>query len=322
MTLFYDQADRRSALLRLEAQFFDTIAQPLEETRRLFHGRGRCFPNLEHITIDWLDGAILVSLFRAPDAEEETELLDLLLSWTSTSAWQDKGIRSFWLQYRQGVESSMRLLWGEEIPSWVIREGGLQYQLTLGRNQNPGLFLDMKNGRQWVRDNAKDANVLNLFAYTCGFSVAAVAGGAAQVVNLDMAKGPLSRGRDNHRLNQLPLDNVSFFAHDIFKSWGKLKKYGPYDVIVIDPPTFQKGSFALSKDYGKILRRLPSLLTENGKVLACVNDPSLSSAFLLAQMAEFAPECQFQYRLSNPETFPDNDPEGGLKALVFEYHPI
>jgi 23S rRNA (cytosine1962-C5)-methyltransferase len=321
MTLFYDQADLRSALLRLETQFFDAIASPLDETRRLFHGRGRCFPNLEHITIDWLDGVILVSLFRAPEPEEDAELLALLLSWTSKSSWKSQPIRAFWLQYRQGAESSMRLLWGDETPSLVIREGGLRYQLTLDRNQNPGLFLDMKNGRQWVHDNAKNANVLNLFAYTCGFSVAAVAGEANQVVNLDMAKGPLSRGRDNHRLNQLPLDNVSFFAHDIFKSWGKLKKYGPYDLIVIDPPTFQKGSFALSKDYGKILRRLPSLLANNGKVLACVNDPSLSSEFLLSQMAEFAPECQFQQRLANPETFPDRDPEGGLKALIFDYHP-
>lgn len=319
MALFCSQADRRSALLRLEDAVFQSLKGDLSESGRLFHGRGRCFPNLEQITVDWLDGVVLVSLFRSPEPEEETDLLATLMSWTKTADWIASGATALWLQYRQGSDSAMTLLWGDDQTDKVIHENGLAFRLTLGRNQNPGLFLDMKNGRQWVKAQANGKRVLNLFAYTCGFSVAAMAGGATQVVNLDMAKGALSRGRDNHRLNDLPLDKVSFFAHDIFKSWGKLRKYGPYDLIVIDPPTFQKGSFALTQDYAKILRRLPTLMEKGGKVLACVNDPSLTSQFLLDQMQECAPECQFIARLDNPESFPDQSPEGGLKALVFEY---
>ena len=88
----------------------------------------------------------------------------------------------------------------------------------------------MRLGRQWVQERSQGKRVLNLFAYTCGFSVAAKAGGANQVVNVDMAKGALSRGRDNHRLNEHDMSDVTFMGYDIFRSWGKITKYGPYDL--------------------------------------------------------------------------------------------
>ena len=171
--------------------------------------------------------------------------------------------------------------------------------------------------RRWVREQAEGRRVLNLFAYTCGFSVAAIAGGAERVVNLDMAKAALSRGRDNHRLNGHDLGRVSFLGHDLFKSWGKLKKDGPFDLVIIDPPSFQKGSFALSKDYQKILRRLPELLADGGTVLACVNDPGVGPDFLIEGMAAEAPGLRFLERLDNPPEFADIHPDSGLKALVF-----
>ncbi|MEZ9856583.1 class I SAM-dependent methyltransferase, partial [Vibrio breoganii] len=110
-------------------------------------------------------------------------------------------------RYADGAPSEV--LWGELNDSPVVVEHGLKYQLDIGRNQNFGLFLDMRNGRQWVQDNAKDKNVLNLFAYTCGFSVAAIAGGARQCMNVDMSRGSLNKGRDNHRLNEHDMRSVN-----------------------------------------------------------------------------------------------------------------
>jgi 23S rRNA (cytosine1962-C5)-methyltransferase len=127
----------------------------------------------------------------------------------------------------------------------------------------------------------------------------------------------LSRGRENHRLNDHDLSRVSFLGHELFKSWGKVKKTGPYDLVIIDPPSFQKGSFALTRDYQKILRRLPELLTENGVVLACVNDPAIGPDFLVQGMEAEAPELRFVERLENPPEFADIDADAGLKALVF-----
>src|SRR5690606_8886302 len=153
--------------------------------------------------------------------------------------------------------------------------------------------------------NAEGKRVLNLFAYTCGFSVAAIAGGARHVVNLDMSRAALSRGRDNHRLNGHDLGQVSFLGHDLFKSWAKVIHNGPYDLVIIDPPTFQKGSFLLTKDYQRVLRRLPELLTSHGTVLACSNDPATGPDFLIESVTREAPELVFEQRLENPPEFPD-----------------
>ncbi len=206
---------------------------------------------------------------------------------------------------------------GDTLHEWDIIEHGLRYRLDLCRRQNSGLFLDMRYGRNWVQENAAGKRVLNLFAYTCGFSVAAIEGGATGVVNLDMARAALTRGRDNHRLNGHALAQVEFLGHELFKSWGKVKKLGPYDLVIIDPPSFQKGSFVLTSDYRKVLRRLPELLADGGEVLACVNDPAVGCDFLIEGMAAEAPLLRFAERLANPPEFPDADPEGGLKVLRF-----
>ncbi|KJG56975.1 methyltransferase [Photobacterium kishitanii] len=307
-----------SALPTLEAHLLTALATPPSEVRRLFHGRGRCWQGLEQITVDWLQGQVLVSLFKEPDADFMSVLIDVLTRLTQTDAWEASGAHSLLLQHRARQGSPMDVLWGQSSDYQDVIESGLTYKLDLGRNQNNGLFLDMRYGRDWVREHAAGKRVLNLFAYTCGFSVAAIAGGAEYVVNLDMAKAALSRGRDNHHLNNHDLKKVSFLGHELFKSWGKVRKMGPYDLIIIDPPSFQKGSFALTKDYQKILRRLPELLTTEGVVLACVNDPALTSQFLIDGMATEAPDMVFTQRLDNPPEFNEIEPEGGLKALIFE----
>lgn len=295
------------------------LAEPPAETRRLFHGRGRLWPGLEHVTVDWLEGVVLVALFREPPTEALEGLRALLLALAEAPAWPAGSVRSVLLQHRYRPGSETECVWGEAVDAWTMHEDGLAYRLDLMRNQNIGLFLDMRHGRRWVREVAAGCRVLNLFAYTCGFSVAAIAGGAEAVVNLDMARAALARGRDNHRLNGHDLGRVSFLGHELFKSWGRLKREGPYGLVIIDPPSFQRGSFELDRDYRKILRRVPELLAPGARVLACVNDPATGADFIIRTMGEEAPGLVFRERLANPPEFADEDPEGGLKALVFEW---
>ncbi|QKE64107.1 class I SAM-dependent methyltransferase [Aquipseudomonas campi] len=305
------------AINTLQHHLSAALAAAPDEARRLFHGRGRCWPGLEHVTVDWLQGVVLVALFREPPADELLALKNMLLDFSQSPAWRESTAHTLLLQHRYAPDSPAEWLCGEPVEHWLVSENGLRFKLDLGRKQNTGLFLDMRHGRRWVQQQAQGQRVLNLFAYTCGFSVAAIAGGAEHVVNLDMAKAALSRGRENHRLNQHDLSRVSFLGHDLFKSWGKLKREGPYDLIIIDPPSFQKGSFVLTQDYQKVLRRLPDLLTEQGTVLACMNDPAIGVDFLLAGFASEAPGLVFVERLDNPPEFADSQAEGGLKALVF-----
>lgn len=306
------------ALSTLHQHLLTALETAPNETRRLFHGRGRCWPGLEQLTVDWLQGVVLVSLFKAPDADELQALKQLLLTLSQSSVWQASGAHTLAMQHRYTLNSDTEWLVGEAVDEWTLTEGSLRYRVDLGRKQNNGLFLDMRYGREWVQANAQGKCVLNLFAYTCGFSVAALEGGAQHVVNLDMSRAALSRGRDNHRLNGHDMSQVTFLGHELFKSWGKVKSTGPYDLVIIDPPSFQKGSFLLTKDYQRVVRRLPELLTEDGVVLACMNDPSLGSDFLIDSVTRDAPSLRFEQRLANPPEFPDADVECGLKALVFK----
>jgi 23S rRNA (cytosine1962-C5)-methyltransferase len=192
------------------------------------------------------------------------------------------------------------------------------------KGQNHGLFLDMAEGREWVRKMVRDyaadqprLKVLNLFAYTCAFSVVALQAGAKQVVNVDMSHGAMAIGQQNHPLNGIST-GATFLMHDIFKTWGKITRSGPYGLVIVDPPSYQKGSFIATKDYAKLMRRLPELLAPGGYALLCLNAPELGLAFLQDQMQELAPELKFVERVANPATFADVSPERSLKVLAYQ----
>ncbi len=161
--------------------------------------------------------------------------------------------------------------------------------------------------------------VLNLFAYTCAFSVVAMHHGAQQCTNVDMSKTALSWGRDNHRANQLDCRNVHFLGLNILKSWSRIKKSGPYDIIIIDPPSYQKGSFVAERDYPKVIRRLPELAAPNADILACLNAPEYGTALLLNVFEQQASQAQYLARLALPSVFKDLDPERQLKLLHYQW---
>nr|WP_169628224.1 class I SAM-dependent methyltransferase [Ferrimonas futtsuensis] len=284
------------------------------QAQRLFHGRGHCYPGLESLTLDLYPPVLLLTTFTTPEQPQLQLWLQQLAAWW-TQISDDQPLHLVWQD--RGCSPAQTTLVSGEIPEphWIF-EGEQQFLVNLMRGQNHGLFLDMAAGRHWVREQARGKRVLNLFAYTCGFSVAACAGGAESVVNLDMSGGALKTGKRNHAKNELG-QGVRYLAHDLFKTFGKLKKLGPYDLVVVDPPSFQHGSFIATKDYCRVLRRLPELLVSGGEALLCLNAPELSRDFLKGQVAEFAPALTLIEQLANPVTFPESDPDKGLK--VFRY---
>ena len=286
-----------------------TLAFPTD-AQRLFHGRGGLFPGCEHLTLDAYPPALLLTSFE-PLAEEALAAIGTAI----TARWPEAP----WVyQCRQeGGRTETRLMAGAVPEPHVVTEAGARYLVHLLRGQNHGLFLDMAEGRRWVRERVQPGDkVLNLFAYTCAFSVVALQSGAAEVINVDMASGALATGRTNHELNGVKT-GAKFLAHDIFNSWGKLTRGGPYDLVIYDPPSFQKGSFVATKDYARLARRLPSLLVPGGQALLCLNTPKLGEAFLREVMAEHAPELQFAGRVANPAAFQDQSADRSLKVLAY-----
>ena len=225
--------------------------------------------------------------------------------------------KSILLQHRYESSGPIDVIRGEAIQQLDILEGALRFNIKLGKNRNTGLFLDMKKGREWVQQQSQEKRVLNLFSYTCGFSVAAITGGASSVMNVDMSRAALQVGRDNHRLNKQSLEKVSYEKLNIFKSFGRLKRRGPFDLLICDPPTFQKGSVDIERDYPKIIRRLNEFMAANATLVLCLNAPELGKDFLFTHMTELAPDYQFIEEIEAPEVYVEAEGKG-LKILCFK----
>ena len=278
---------------------------------RLFHGRGRSYPGLEHVVVDYFHPLILISLFEEVEQTWLAALKQDLVALAEAAAVTCVAVQHRW---RQDVP--MDVLWGEFPHKLVAREKGLQYGLQLGGRQNLGFFLDMAVARDWLAQRAEGKRVLNLFAYTCAFSVVARRAGARLVVNLDMSSSALRQGQQNHQRNGI-FDGARFLAHDLFRSWGKLRRLAPFDLIVVDPPSRQPGSFVAERDYRRVLQKLPDLCAEGAELLLCLNSPHLETNFLRELVSECAPRFEFLERLPNPPAYVDENPELSLKVLSY-----
>jgi len=298
--------------IKIKKLILNNIKTSDQDFKRIFHGRGYSYEGYHFLVIDSIDTIVHVAFFKEVDESLYKQLMDLF-----EEIYNNGSYDAIVLQKRYLNKAPKEILFGSIADEIFAYEDGMKFMLNLNDNQNNGFFGDMKLGRSFVKDNAKNANVLNLFSYTCAFSVAALMGGAKKVVNVDMSKKSLEVGRKNHQLNNLDKKTYSFMPYNILKSWSRIKKAGPYDLIIIDPPSLQKGSFTSSTDYQKIIKRLKELASENCTVLAALNNPSLDTKFLKNIFAELAPEFKFQKRLPNPETYPSKEEERSLKNLVF-----
>ena len=309
----------------------DAIAQmpfPVD-AQRIFHGRGGLYPGCEHWVLDVFPPVFVLTRFAPADATTEQELAAIGDALAQRWAHLAPGEPLNWVfQCRNELlrtqgRTETRLMAGTVPEPHTVTEQGTKFRVHVLRGQNHGLFLDMAEGRRWVRAYAAARSqdryglkVLNLFAYTGAFSVVALQAGARQVVNVDMSHGAIAIGQQNHQLNGITT-GASFLAHDIFSSWGKITRGGPYGLVIVDPPSYQKGSFVATKDYARLMRRLPDLLAPDGHALLCLNAPELGVEFLQDQMRELAPDLVLQERVANPAIFADVQDDRALKVLVY-----
>lgn len=190
------------------------------------------------------------------------------------------------------AESSPQLISGEPAPDrFVIRENGVQYELSFNEGYSVGVFLDQRDNRRRFLSNHIAANfplrdpkletqnsqteTLNVFSYTCAFSVCAAKGGA-RTTSLDLSKKYLEWGRRNFTLNGLDPAQHDFIFGDAFDWMKRLAKKGrAFDTIVLDPPTFsqskERGVFRVEKNYDELVSTALPLLKPQGVLLASTN---------------------------------------------------
>ncbi|SDT96676.1 23S rRNA (cytosine1962-C5)-methyltransferase [Verrucomicrobium sp. GAS474] len=178
------------------------------------------------------------------------------------------------------------LLDGDAAASRVTtcRELGLRYKIDLGAGYSTGLFMDQRANRQFLR-SLKPKRLLNLFSYTCAFSLAAAAEGA-ETVSVDVAKKALDWGKENFALNQIAGTN-KFYADDVRDVLRRQQARGEtYDAIVLDPPTFARNKqgkvFRIEDELASLIEAALPLLAADGYLLLSTNCETLPAEALIA----------------------------------------
>jgi 23S rRNA (cytosine1962-C5)-methyltransferase len=223
------------------------------------------------------------------------------------------------------AQASPEKVFGDAAPEeFEIRENGLRFALRFGEGYSVGLFLDQRENRRrfltghvagefpLLQTGIERAEVLNTFAYTCGFSVAAAFAGA-HVTSVDLSAKYLDWGRRNFEVNGLEAAAHEFLSGDVFDWLKRLrKKQRSYDVVVVDPPTFStskaSGTFRVEQDYGRLTQAALAVLKPGGVLLAGANTARLDAETFLAAVEGAVSACGRRIRqkhyVPQPPDFP------------------
>ena len=185
-------------------------------------------------------------------------------------------------QLRESLYSATPLVGTAVAPQIEVRERDMVFGVRPYDGFNVGLFPDQRDNRARIRSLAAGQDVLNLFAYTCGFSVAAALGGATRTTSVDLSPRNLEWGKANFRLNHLNPDDHEFVAADALDYANRAAKHErAFDIIVADAPTFAHGrksgkDFAIERDMPKLVAALQAVLRSDGLLMLSTNNRKLS----------------------------------------------
>lgn len=282
--------------------------------QRILHGRGKRYDGLERINIEWYPPYLFVQNFG-------DELPNHLAAALKHIFEELSAVEAILIQSREWPDfvTSVFASHGElEFPlifSGALDEG-VDCEVKLGKNRNTGVFLDMRAGWFWVKENSRNKRVLNLFCYTGVFSLFALHGGASRVDNVDMAANVLKIAQKNHQSNGLHDGCAAFYKRDILKAQRWFESREPYDLIILDPPPYQKKAFQGWKDYLKLLDHSRHALAEGGTMLCCLNNPQISIDEFKHDLAQhFGEQAELQIIQRAPE-IEELDSSKGLKLVA------
>ena len=183
------------------------------------------------------------------------------------------------------------ILFGDQ-PDESIVESGLKYSVDLLVNQDAGFYLDTRNLRAWLLEHSAGMDVLNTFAYTGSLGVAALAGGAHQVMQMDLNRRFLDAAIKSAKLNRLDLKKIKLAPVDFFVGVSQLKRSGNlFDLVILDPPFFsvtEKGKVDQAGESHRLINKVRPLVKDGGRIIAINNSLFLSGAEYLHSLEEIS----------------------------------
>jgi 23S rRNA (cytosine1962-C5)-methyltransferase len=300
---------------------------------RLIHGASDGWPGwfVERL------GDFLLSQSAAPLTARQTEELRRLAGiFAALGAYHKMLSRQ--VRGSTPAAASPQLVFGQAAPErFEILENGVRYEMSFDEGYSVGLFLDQRdNRRRWLSGHIAAEfplseiqnsrfEILNCFAYTCGFSVCAARAGA-RTTSLDLAKKYLEWGKRNFALNGLDPAAHDFIFGDAFDWLRRLAKKGrAFDAVVLDPPTFSQskehGVFRVEKDYGRLVAAALPVLKPGGTLFASTNaadwPPELFLAMVAAAVRAAKRKILKQHYFPQPPDFPVSRAEPAYLKTVW-----
>jgi 23S rRNA (cytosine1962-C5)-methyltransferase len=248
-----------------------SLIDPKHETAfRLFNGFTEGHPDL---VLDIYARTLVIHNYANPPAHDQALIEEAVTYLRSTLAWLQAGL----LKTRNGPTQSEKcgvLLFGAE-PDRKVKEHEVWYEINLTLNRDTSLYLDTRNLRKWLIENLKGKSVMNTFAYTGSFGVAALKGGASRVLQIDLNREFLDIAKSSYALNGFPIQKGSLISRDFFEQVGNMKRTNTlFDCVIIDPPFFSstsRGRVDLEKESARLINKVRPLINDDGYLIAINN---------------------------------------------------
>jgi 23S rRNA (cytosine1962-C5)-methyltransferase len=287
---------------------------------RDFQSEGTDAHRLCTIEDGWVErfGGDVVISFKRVLARER--LLEELQTWAEWVGFSVRRVFARFIPTKNERREPPALVIGDPAESLqtVATEWYLRFGVDFGTGYSPGLFLDQRDNRRYVRHIAP-RRLLNCFAYTCSFSVCAACSGAS-TLNVDVSKKYLARGRENFALNNLSTVDHRFIADDVRSVLPRLARRGEkFDAIILDPPTFSRSpegkTFQVQYDFKNLLMSGLAVAERDAHVLLSTNCSALGERALEVMARYCLKETHRAAAFHRPLPLPDFPSRTGASSI-------
>ncbi|MEK9657966.1 MAG: class I SAM-dependent methyltransferase [bacterium] len=247
------------------------IQAPYETAFRLINGFLEGVPN---VIVDVFGRTVVCHDYSRDKDEQAVQVLDELVHYVRENLpW----VLSFIVKQRRSDSPEARngrLVFGTKIDKY-IKENGVLYALNLTMNRDSSFYLDTRYLREWIYTHLQGKSVLNTFAYTGSLGIAALMGGASEVVHLDLNAKFMAVAKRSAELNGKGIENSQYQIGDFWSRINQYKKrHKLFDCVILDPPVYSKtpkGTIDLSKNYHKLINKVRPIIHDGGYLVSINN---------------------------------------------------
>lgn len=278
---------------------------------RLFHGFDDSFPtNIKGITIDLYQSILLIQTSQQTESGQE------ILNYLAENFPQNMPIVYKSRFYEKGLFLNKTIVLQGSVASepFYIKENNRQFLIQLFDKLDTGFYLDTALVREWLFQNSYQKKILNLYSYTCSYGVAAMMGGALDVVNVDSSRSALQIGKLNYTANNIAV-NPRSFSHLPVSDFLRfaIKRKDSFDTIIIDPspppPSIRTVEEKINY-YIRPIQKCLKIINPQGRILvSCHNFLDITPELFKKSIEEKEPILTFEFAIGFPNEFALNQPK-------------